>query len=392
MVQKIYLPKSLGIYNPPRKSGIFGTAIDTDTLDVADWITQAASDGTITISGVGAVSSVAGRTGAVTLAKVDVGLTNVDDTSDANKPVSIAQATAIGLKANSTVTDNLTTLSGVAANATNLGTFTGVTIPDNATVKSALAQLEAHGETLELLVAAKQDKIQYKQAGTNVSTLGAFDKINVIGGTAVINGGDATQLDITIPSVGATTNTLTSNLASGIVSTVNGIVATLTPPTGTIATQLGFDGTGAIVKALPVASAPITVVNNGASIKYFVVSGTPVVTFTKAAGVTQVVSTGGLIEVIRVQVGFDTATDTDGANSITVQVPTTQSGSMIQVPVAEIFNTQNGATPSVTPWLYKNPGSTPTLSVSGGTAGSFVIVKATGTNVLGTTATLVMNF
>lgn len=47
-----------------------------------------------------AVTSVAGKTGAVTLAKADVGLGSVDNTSDANKPVSTAQATAIGAKAN----------------------------------------------------------------------------------------------------------------------------------------------------------------------------------------------------------------------------------------------------------------------------------------------------
>lgn len=41
------------------------------------------------------VTSVAGRTGAVVLAKADVGLGNVDNTSDANKPVSTAQQTAL---------------------------------------------------------------------------------------------------------------------------------------------------------------------------------------------------------------------------------------------------------------------------------------------------------
>ena len=45
-----------------------------------------------------AVASVAGRTGNVTLTKADVGLSNVDDTSDASKPVSTATATALGLK------------------------------------------------------------------------------------------------------------------------------------------------------------------------------------------------------------------------------------------------------------------------------------------------------
>lgn len=41
------------------------------------------------------VTSVAGKTGAVTLSKSDVGLSNVDNTADAAKPVSTAQATAI---------------------------------------------------------------------------------------------------------------------------------------------------------------------------------------------------------------------------------------------------------------------------------------------------------
>lgn len=41
------------------------------------------------------VTSVAGKTGAVTLAKSDVGLNNVDNTADTDKPVSTAQATAI---------------------------------------------------------------------------------------------------------------------------------------------------------------------------------------------------------------------------------------------------------------------------------------------------------
>ena len=44
------------------------------------------------------VTSVAGKVGVVTLVKADVGLGNVDNTSDVNKPVSTAQATAIATK------------------------------------------------------------------------------------------------------------------------------------------------------------------------------------------------------------------------------------------------------------------------------------------------------
>ena len=49
-----------------------------------------------------AVNQVNGRSGAVTLAKADVGLTNVDNTSDANKPVSTATQTALNAKADAT--------------------------------------------------------------------------------------------------------------------------------------------------------------------------------------------------------------------------------------------------------------------------------------------------
>lgn len=44
------------------------------------------------------VTSVAGKTGAVALVKADVGLDQVDNTSDANKPVSTATAAALNLK------------------------------------------------------------------------------------------------------------------------------------------------------------------------------------------------------------------------------------------------------------------------------------------------------
>jgi len=50
-------------------------------------------------AGGGAVSSVAGKTGVVTLTRGDVGLDNVDNTADASKPVSTAVQTALNAKA-----------------------------------------------------------------------------------------------------------------------------------------------------------------------------------------------------------------------------------------------------------------------------------------------------
>jgi hypothetical protein len=71
--------------------------------------------------GGGAVSSVAGRTGAVTLTSSDVGLGNVTNTSDASKPVSTAQQTALDLKAPLASPTFTGTVSGVSKAAVGLG-------------------------------------------------------------------------------------------------------------------------------------------------------------------------------------------------------------------------------------------------------------------------------
>lgn len=62
-------------------------------------------DGIAVGATVAPVSSVAGRTGVIALTKADVGLGNVENTTDANKPVSTAQATAIALKINTAAKD-----------------------------------------------------------------------------------------------------------------------------------------------------------------------------------------------------------------------------------------------------------------------------------------------
>lgn len=79
------------------------------------------------------VSSVAGRTGAVTLTKTDVGLSNVDNIADTAKPVSTAQSTAIDAarasaiqRANHTGTQPATTITGLSAVATS-GSYVDLT-------------------------------------------------------------------------------------------------------------------------------------------------------------------------------------------------------------------------------------------------------------------------
>lgn len=80
----------------------------------------------------GAVDSVAGKTGVVVLAKADVGLGSVDNTSDANKPVSTATQSALDLKLNTsggTITANS---SSAALTITQTGTGNALVVEDAA--------------------------------------------------------------------------------------------------------------------------------------------------------------------------------------------------------------------------------------------------------------------
>ena len=82
--------------------------------------------------------------GNIDLAKADVGLGNVDNTSDANKPVSTAQQTALDLKTNKLIVANRQTVSYtlVLSDADklvemNVGSANNLTIPLNSSVAFA---------------------------------------------------------------------------------------------------------------------------------------------------------------------------------------------------------------------------------------------------------------
>lgn len=89
----------------------FILATDDPTL-LSNWVEVTAT---------GDVLSVAGKTGAVTLVKADVGLANVDNTADAAKPVSTAQQTEINTRLRKDA--NLSDLVNVATARTNLSVY-----------------------------------------------------------------------------------------------------------------------------------------------------------------------------------------------------------------------------------------------------------------------------
>lgn len=97
-------------------------------LNIGDWII---SNGNVweRVDNNNKVTSVNGRQGSVMIGKVDIGLANVDNTSDAAKPVSTAQQAALDVKANNNGS-NATGLWGVdiSGNANTVSLLNGTQI------------------------------------------------------------------------------------------------------------------------------------------------------------------------------------------------------------------------------------------------------------------------
>lgn len=109
------------------------------------------------------VTSVAGRQGAVVLTKNDVGLSSVDNTSDANKPVSSAQLAALNLKAN-------------AANPAFTGTPTGIT-----KAHVGLGSVDNTSDLAKPISTATQTALNGKASATHTHT--GLDISAIDGGT-----------------------------------------------------------------------------------------------------------------------------------------------------------------------------------------------------------------
>ena len=74
------------------------------------------------------------------------------------------------INANETHIDNVATLSGVAKDSTNLGTFTGGTIADSQTVKQALQSLQTASEAIDTKTVDGGDNVNTLVASTTPDT------------------------------------------------------------------------------------------------------------------------------------------------------------------------------------------------------------------------------
>ena len=141
--------------SPVINTGVSGSAIDTDVTLAANSDTLLASQKAIKAY-VTAVAGAQNEASEIIVSPAIGGFT-------AN-----VQAT---LQGHQDLIDDLVTLSGVAANAENLGTFTGTTIADNSTVKAALKAIETAHEEVDQNV---NDLITLSGVAENAINLGTF--------------------------------------------------------------------------------------------------------------------------------------------------------------------------------------------------------------------------
>ena len=162
------------------------TDLDGETdWKVNDWAIKTA-DGFAKIDNTDKVLSVAGKIGEVVLAKADVGLSNVDNTTDANKPISTAQQTALDLKANLAGGNTITgeqkhnnSGTGTAIDVNNTSTGTGIDVLNNLGGFGLYVNNNGTGSAIE--VAGTSSGFNFVGKDNAVNTFTVDKEGNVIG-------------------------------------------------------------------------------------------------------------------------------------------------------------------------------------------------------------------
>jgi hypothetical protein len=124
--------------------------------------------------------------------------------------------------------NDLVILSGVAANAENLGAFTGVTIPDNTTVKGALQALETELETK----AEGGDLTAHTGASTNVHGLAVGSSVVGTTDTQALTNKTITGADIRTPVRSDVKQDTLANLTTYATTASNGQIVYATDEKG----------------------------------------------------------------------------------------------------------------------------------------------------------------
>lgn len=153
---------------------------------------------------VNSISSVAGKTGVVTLAKTDVGLGSVDNTSDVNKPISTAQQSALNGKANTVHTHEIGQISDFPE-ILNLVGGSNITVVESG--NDIIISSSGGGEPAEKINLVAGSNITIQESGQNliISSSGGggggdLDTVDVVAGSGI----DITSIGgtLTISSTG----------------------------------------------------------------------------------------------------------------------------------------------------------------------------------------------
>lgn len=174
-------------------AGEFAYETDSGLIKVGDGVTAWNSLPYFT-GGVAIVQSVAGKTGVVILVKADVGLGNVDNTSDLNKPVSTAQAAADAAVAAFSVQRGNHTGTQVASTISDFTTEVDARITAQKGNANGLAELDGTGKLKSSQIPPSLiGSVVYQStwdASSNspsltssVGTKGFYYKVNVAGST-----------------------------------------------------------------------------------------------------------------------------------------------------------------------------------------------------------------
>jgi hypothetical protein len=144
---------------------------------------------TVTIDAAGNVDSVNGKVGVVVLNKTDIGLGNVDNTSDANKPISSATQTALNLKQD-------TLVSGTNIKTVNSNTLLGsgdVVIDKTSIGLSNVANVDTTNAT-NITSGTLGDARLSSNVTTQGNTFNAANKLVQLDATAKLPAVDGSQL------------------------------------------------------------------------------------------------------------------------------------------------------------------------------------------------------
>jgi hypothetical protein len=268
-------------------NGLTGTSLSLASTNLSDFNLSSISDGQVLtynaatskwknqVAPSAPVSSVAGRTGDVVLTSTDVGLANVNNTSDANKPVSTATQTALNLKATTSTLATVAT-SGSYADLSNQPTIPTV---NNATAGTKgiiqlggdLAGSGSSASAPTLASTANVTSIINSTIGTNSTVSGAVQKANNLSdlassSTALTNLGAASILTTT----SVKTSTYTASANSLVPSDATAGTFAVTLPTAPA------DTTRVTIKKIDATANVVSVVTGGSDV------------FNKAGGSTSV--------------------------------------------------------------------------------------------------------